>query len=217
MMRTLFATTVAVVALAAGAASAWAQSPAEMFDSCRPHDWQRYGEAVEAGDYDALAAMLREPELAGCDVLIASATALVCADDPVGCVAPAAGPGGDVVWLHPEVFDYDPLTPYDSPLLPEGEVPYVGPLVPVDLPREFCDECFAPFEGQGPSVPPRTVSTCCDYVPLFGEEGPFPNQAPGQAYGGSRDHSSSQPTPSLPSAPSGSAPGSTSTEGSTEG
>ena len=240
-MKTLLATGVAALALVAGAASAQAESQAEAFDSCKPHDWLRYGEAVEAQDYAALAAMLNEPELRICGALVASVTALVCANDPLACVAPAAG-STQLGWFQPEVFGYEPLSPNDQPL-PWGPGPLGDPddWPQADLPvppREWCDECpgLPPVDG-GPvpprlSVPvdvvpvdvddqpqgddpvpprlseaPRAASTCCDYVDLFQGQGPFPNQAPGESYGGSRDHASSQPaSPSSPASPSPASP-----------
>jgi hypothetical protein len=174
-MKTLIVTGAAVAALMAGAASLHAQTPAEIFDSCKPHDWQRYGEAVEALDYAALEAMLREPELGACPEILASAGALVCANDPIACIEPAAGGPGPIPSLNPN-FDPQPVPPV-----------------------VICDECPG------------------DFLP-FGGLGPFPNQAPGQSYNGSRDHAAT-PTPSQPSAPSGTPSTTTSSEseGMTEG
>lgn len=80
------------VFLLAAPASANAQSDAEVFDSCKPHDWLAFSAAVEGNDMTELQRLINDPEMRICDDLAATVRVLYCEADPLACIEPAAGP-----------------------------------------------------------------------------------------------------------------------------
>lgn len=91
-MKKLLAATAAMLALLAAANGASAATDAEVLDSCKPHDWLRFAAAVEANDLAAMREMMNEPELRYCPEVLSTVQVLVCAADPLACLAPSAGP-----------------------------------------------------------------------------------------------------------------------------
>ena len=123
--KTILMAGIALGGIAGSFASAQAASSGVM--DCTPHDWLAFGEAIENQDNDALRAMLSDPELHNCELLV-TIRILTCAEDASLCPPPVIIP-----------------TPPPIIFLVDGddEVP--------------------------PPAPPA---------------GPFPNQRPGQPYGG---------------------------------
>ncbi|MEZ5669720.1 MAG: hypothetical protein R3F55_20230 [Alphaproteobacteria bacterium] len=85
--------------------------------TCRPHEWQRFADAVAAQDNEELARMLTDPEIANCNELYLTVQVLTCNENPMACIAPSAGPS-------PIPVDIDDTPPTDNLFFgPDGPFP----------------------------------------------------------------------------------------------
>lgn len=127
--KSLIRTGIALAALAGSFVTAQAASNGVM--DCQPHDWLAFGEAMDPYDVDALRTLFAQPELFNCPEIYQTVQVLLCAEDPLSCVEPAAG---------------DPGTPGDIP----GDDPGDNP---GDNPGDDTQPGDDPFDGQRPGEP----------------------------------------------------------------
>lgn len=116
--KTLIRTGIALAALTGSCMAAQAASNGLM--DCQPHDWLAFGAAMDPYDVDALRALQAQPELFNCPEILQTVQVLLCAEDPLSCVEPAAGiPGtpGNVPGDNPG----DDTQPGDDPF--DGQRP----------------------------------------------------------------------------------------------
>lgn len=106
--------------------AAHAASNGLVIDSCKPNDWNRFGEAVETMNLELLAELARDPEMRNCE-FAETARVLLCAFNPIDCVEPAAGPELVSVPVFEPPLDEDQLPPGEPQDPPSDDEPRSDP------------------------------------------------------------------------------------------